>query len=125
MSRLTTTVSSRRRALSAPLTALGVLAAALALVSPTVGSATEMDADGLQTNVYYTQLDLATTQGSRALYRRLENAAEEVCPVGNSLLPGAVAASKECQRQAIARAIGQIGSSRLAAIDAQTVAKRG
>ena len=125
MSRLTTNVSSRPRVLSATLIALGALTAAVALVSPAVSSASELEADGLQTNVYYTQSDLATARGTQALYRRIEQAAEDVCPMSSSLLPTAAAASKECQRQAIARAIGEIGSSRLAAIDAQTVAQRG
>ncbi|MGH8202776.1 MAG: UrcA family protein [Steroidobacteraceae bacterium] len=124
MTPFTNNVSSRPRVLTATLTVLGVLTAATALVSPAIG-ANEPSADGMQTNVYYTQVDLATAQGTRALYRRLERAAEEVCPVSSSLLPGAAAASQECQRQAIARAIGEIGSSRLAAIDAQTAAKRG
>jgi UrcA family protein len=125
MSRFTPNVSSRPRVLSATLTALGVLTAAAALVSPTIGSANEQAADGMQTNVYYTQLDLATEQGTRALYQRIERAAADVCPVPDSLYPSAQAASKECQRQAIARAIGQIGSSRLAAIEAHAGARRG
>ncbi|HEY6516405.1 MAG TPA: UrcA family protein [Steroidobacteraceae bacterium] len=124
MSRFTTNVSCRPRALGAALTALGILTAAVALVSPAVASAGEQ-ADGLQTNVFYTQSDLATAKGSRALYRRLQNAAAEVCPVSGSLFADTAAASKECQQRAIARAIGQIGSARLAAIQAQAVAKRG
>ncbi|HEY1892504.1 MAG TPA: UrcA family protein [Steroidobacteraceae bacterium] len=125
MSRFTTNVSSRPRALGVALTALGILTAAVALGSPAIASAGEQPADGLQTNVFYTQRDLATVKGSRALYRRLENAAAEVCPVSSSLFPDPAAASKECQQRAIARAIGEIGSSRLAAIQAQAVAKRG
>lgn len=121
----TTNLSSRPRVRTATLTVLGFLTAAAALLSPAIGSADEQAADGMQTNVYYTQLDLATEQGTRSLYRRLERAAEEVCPMPSSLLPQAEAQNLECRRQAIARAIGEIGSSRLAAIDAHVVARRG
>jgi UrcA family protein len=125
MSRFTTNVSSRPRVLSATLTVLGVLTGAAALASPAIGSASEQAADGMQTTVFYTQSDLATAQGTRALYYRIERAAQDVCPVSDSRSLAAAAASKECQRQAIARAIGQIGSSRLADVEAQAVAKRG
>lgn len=123
----TTNLSSRSRVRTATLTVLGALTAAAALLAPAIGSADEQaaSADGMQTNVYYTQRDLTTEQGTRALYRRLERAAEEVCPMPSSLLPKAAAETQECQRQAIARAIGEIGSSRLAAVDAQAVARRG
>jgi UrcA family protein len=123
MSRFAVTASSRPRAFTAALTALGVLTAAAVFASP-IASAD--DADGFQMNVYYTAHDLATEQGTRALYRRIVSAAEEVCPGSDSLYPDVVAKSKECQRAAIARAIGEVGSARLAAIDAQvTAARRG
>lgn len=120
MSRFTVNASSRPRAFTA-LTALGVLAAAAVLASPAVASA---DDGGYQMNVYYTAHDLATEQGTRALYRRIVNAAAEVCPGADSLFPDAAAKSKECQRAAIAQAIGQVGSARLAAIDARAAAAR-
>jgi UrcA family protein len=124
MSRLIPTVIPRTR-VTAALTVLGVLTAATALLSPATAVAGEPEAGGMQTSVYYTQSDLATERGTRALYRRLERAAQEVCPVGASPFPSAASSSKECQRQAIARAIGEIGSARLAAIDAQVLARRG
>ena len=96
----------------------GVLGAA-ALGSSAVASAD--GAGGFETNVYFTAHDLASEQGIRALYRRIVAAAEEVCPGSDSLYPDVVNKSKECQRAAIARAIGQIGSARLAALDAQAV----
>lgn len=122
MSRFNPNTSHRPRAALAALAALGVLGAA-ALGSPAVASAD--DASGFQTNVYFNAHDLSTEQGTRALYRRIVNAAEEVCPGYDSLYPDVVEKSKECQRAAIARAIGQIGSARLAAVDAQAVARRG
>jgi UrcA family protein len=120
MSRFTPNASFRPRAFTAAL-ALGVLAAA-ALASPTVASANDA---GFETNVYFTAHDLSTEQGTRALYRRIVGAAEEVCPGSDSLYPDVVNKSKECQRAAIARAIGQIGSARLAAVDAKAVARSG
>jgi UrcA family protein len=122
MSSFTPNASHRPRAFIAALAALGVLGAA-ALGSPAVASAD--DAGGFQTNVYFDAHDLATAQGTRALYRRIVDAAQQVCPGYDSLYPNVVAKSKECQRAAIARAIGQIGSTRLAAVDAQEVARRG
>jgi UrcA family protein len=122
MSRFNPNTSHRPRAFIAALAALGVLGAA-ALGSPAVASAA--DADGLQTNVYFTSYDLATAQGTRALYRRIVNAAREVCPGYDSPSLDVVNRSNECQRAAIAQAIGKIGSARLAAVDAQAVARRG
>ncbi|HEX4268220.1 MAG TPA: UrcA family protein [Steroidobacteraceae bacterium] len=121
MSRFTPNASFRPRAFTAALT-LGVLAAGALLAAPAVASA---DANGFQLNVYYTANDLATEQGTRALYRRIVNAADEVCPGSDSLYSDVINKSKECKRAAIARAIGQIGSARLAAIGAQAVMRRG
>ena len=118
MSRFAPSVSSRPRALTAALAALGVIATATLLGSPTVASAGQPLADGMQTSLYYNLRDLSTENGTRALYRRIVSAAQEVCPGDDSRWSNEVAASKECQRQAIARAIGQIGNARLAAIDA-------
>jgi UrcA family protein len=122
MSRLTPNANHRPRAFIAALAALGVLGAA-ALASPRVASAN--DVGGFQMNVYFSGQDLSSEQGTRALYRRIVSAAQEVCPGYDSMYPDVVNKSKECQRAAIARAIGQIGSARLAAVDAQTVARRG
>jgi UrcA family protein len=121
MSRFTPNASHRPRVFIAALAALGVFGAA-ALGSSAVASA---DDAGYETNVYFTAQDLSTEQGTRALYRRIVRAAEDVCPGSDSLSPELVNKSKECQREAIARAIGQIGSARLAAVDAQAVARRG
>ena len=121
MSRFNPNASLRPRAFIAALAALGVLGAAV-LASPAVASA---NGAGLQTNVYFNAHDLSTEQGTRALYRRIVHAAQDVCPGYDSRDLEAVNRSMECQRRAIARAIGQIGSARLAAVDAQEVARRG
>ena len=119
MSPLAQPTSRRPRAVTAALTALGVLAMATLAASSSAASASQPSADGLQTNVYYTSRDLSTERGTRALYRRIASAAQEVCPGYDSVSARVVAASRECQRQAIARAIGQIGNARLAAIGAK------
>ena len=124
MSRFTPPASRRPRrfALAA---ALGVLTTAAWLATPAVASAGQPSAAGLQTNVYYDLRDLSTERGVRALYRRILSAAQDVCPGYDSDSEQAVAASKECQQQAIARAIAQIGNERLAALDAVTAPYRG
>jgi UrcA family protein len=122
MSRFNPNASHRPRAFIAALAALGVFGAA-ALASPAVASAD--DDAALETNVYFTAQQLSTEQGTRAVYRRIVSAAQEVCPGYDSMYPDVVNKSKECQRAAIARAIGMIGSARLAAVDAQAVARRG
>jgi UrcA family protein len=122
MSRFAPSVSPRPRTLAA-LAALGVLTTAALLAAPAVASASQPAAAGLQTNVYYDLRDLSTERGTRAVYRRIVSAAQEVCPGYDSLSRSAVAASEECQRRAIARAVGEIGNARLAAIDARVVAR--
>lgn len=124
MSRFAPSARLRPRTFAAA-AALGVLATAAMFASPTVASAAQPAADGYQTNVYYNLRDLSTEQGTRALYRRLQEAAQSVCPGYDSRWHDVVAASKECQRQAIARAVGQIGNARLAAIDARATSWRG
>lgn len=126
MSRFALRPRSRLHTLAA-LAALGVLTTATWLAAPAVASANASSADGLQTNVYYNLRDLSTERGTRALYRRIVSAAQEVCPGYDSTSLEVVALSQECQRRAIARAIGEIGNSRLAAIDADAVkaARRG
>jgi UrcA family protein len=120
MSRFTAPARFRPRACTTALAALGILAAA-AFTSPTVASAGDLE---FQRTVYFSARDLASEQGTRALYRRIVGAAREVCPGYDSLSPDMVNKSNECQRVAIARAIGQIGSTRLAAVNAKAVARR-
>lgn len=122
MSRFAQSTISRPRAVTA---ALAVVATATLFASPSVASAAQPAADGYQTNVYYNLRDLSTEQGTRLLYRRLVSAARSVCPGYDSRWADVVAVSKECQREAMARAIGQIGNARLAALDARDSSWRG
>lgn len=124
MSRPAASASSRPRAFAA-LAACGALTAAALLASPAVASAGQPDADVPQTTLYYSVHDLATDQGTRALYRRIESAARKVCPAYDSQDLEGFAASRDCQRQAVARAIHQIGNGRLAAVHRHAVARHG
>jgi UrcA family protein len=124
MSRFAPSACPRPRAF-AILAAFGALTAVVSLASPAVASAAQPAADVLQTTVYYSFSDFSTSQGTHALYRRIESAARTVCPGYDSQDLAAVADSRECQRQAVAHAIGQIGNARLAAVHAHAVARRG
>lgn len=122
MSRFASHAAFRPRTLTA--LALGALATAALLGSPAIAAAAQPAADAPQMSVYYSYHDLATEQGSRALYQRIARAAEAVCPAYSRDLT-ALAASKECQREAIAQTIGKIGSARLAAVHSRMIARRG
>ena len=114
----------RSRALTV-LSAIAALATAGGLGAPRVATAAQPAVDAPQATLYYSQRDLASEQGTRALYRRIRTAAQSVCPGWDSLDLDAVAASRECQRQAVAHAIEQIGNARLAAVHSQAIARRG
>lgn len=115
MSRFAPNVSSRPRALAA-LAAMSALTAAAVLALPSVASAAQPPADAPpQTAVHYTFEELATDAGTRAVYARIKRAAAAVCPSYDPLDLDMAAYSKECQRQAMARAVSQIGDARLAA----------
>jgi UrcA family protein len=70
--------------------------------------------------VSYTDLDIATENGARALYRRIATAARQVCPSGEgSLIPKMDAMSRTCIRESIARAVREVNSPRLAEVEAE------
>ena len=124
MSRLASNVSSRPRVLAA-LAAVSALTTAALLATPTIASAAQPSAGAPATTVYYNFGELATDQGTHALYQRITRAAAAVCPAYDPLDLDAWSASRECQRQAVARAIRQIGNSRLAAVYHRAHTRRG
>jgi UrcA family protein len=68
---------------------------------------------------------LATDSGARALYRRLAQVAEQVCPpqpTETRLIPAAVV---KCREQAISAAVNKIHNQRLAAVHAAASSKSG
>src|SRR2546429_8872336 len=66
--------------------------------------------------VSYHDLDLATEQGTQALYARIVLAARRVCEVSDIRKLAEVAAANACREQAIARAVRDVNNPRLAAI---------
>ena len=74
--------------------------------------------------VAYGDLDLSTAEGTRTLYKRISTAARQVCPFEDSRDLARLALSHACREQAIARAVHDVNSPRLAALHADRV-KRG
>jgi UrcA family protein len=68
---------------------------------------------------------LATDSGARALYRRLAQAAEQVCPAQPTETRIVPAAVVKCREQAITAAVNQIHNQRLAAVHAARSSKSG
>jgi UrcA family protein len=67
-----------------------------------------------QKSVAYEDLNLSTQRGVETLYRRISNAAEQVCGVEAGRMPIALAApAKACKRQSIARAVEQVNLPQL------------
>jgi UrcA family protein len=121
MRRLAPASSSRPRAFAA----FGAITAAALLAAPTLASAGQPTADAPQMIVYYSFADLSTDRGTHALYERIVSAARTVCPGSYSPDLAKFAASKQCQQEAVAHAIAQIGNARLAAVYRHAVGRRG
>jgi UrcA family protein len=65
--------------------------------------------------VNYHDLNLATEQGTQTLYRRIVSAAHTVCAFSDIRNLAEFAAARACERQAIAHAVRDVNSPRLAA----------
>ncbi|HVW67563.1 MAG TPA: UrcA family protein [Steroidobacteraceae bacterium] len=74
--------------------------------------------------VSYSDLDLSTAAGTRALYSRITAAARMVCPEENNADLAGVVRARTCRREAIERAVASVNSPQLAAL-AATHAHRG
>ena len=79
-------------------------------------SAATADEDVPKVTVQFRTQSLETDEGTRALYRRLVNAAEAVCPATSADHPFLTDAVRHCREQALARAVHSIDSPRLAAL---------
>jgi UrcA family protein len=66
--------------------------------------------------IQYSAFELSSDEGARILYRRIASAAQEVCPQADSRDLNGFALSKACRSEAIARAVRDIHSPRLAAL---------
>jgi UrcA family protein len=65
--------------------------------------------------VNYHDLDLATDQGTQALYARIVSAARRVCAPRDMRILVEVEAAHACEAQAIAQAVRTVNNPRLAA----------
>jgi len=66
--------------------------------------------------VRYDDLNLTSDSGTAMLYKRIANAARQVCPDEFSRDMMIVTASRACQAQAIARAVQDVNSPKLALV---------
>lgn len=121
------TLLNRHRAVSTR-TAASLLAASAGAVllataplrstaaQPDVRGAAALGDDPPALAVDYGDLNLATERGARTLLQRITLAADAVCPAADNRDLGRFAAHRLCVRQAIARAVQQVGNARLAAV---------
>jgi UrcA family protein len=75
---------------------------------------TARSADVPTVTVRYDDLNLATDRGTAVLYKRITNAARQVCPDEFSRDLAVVTASRACQAKAIARAVQDVNNPKLA-----------
>ena len=107
--------------------ARSLLVGALALAAFTLAgqaSADPMAAQAPSVHVRYSDLDLTTERGSRSLYRRIQVAARQVCPVENIRDPEKMSAALKCQAAAVDRAVNDVHSPQLAALHANMTHSR-
>jgi UrcA family protein len=113
-----TTATLKLTALSRTLAFAGAFAA---LAVSTTSFAAAPGNDPPSVAVRYDDLNLSTTDGVNALYRRITVAARQVCPDPYSHDLAVVAASERCQATAIAKAVGEVNNPQLAALHATRV----
>ena len=87
---------------------------ALAIGSSMANAAPALDVPSA--TVKYSDLNLTTDNGAHQLYKRISAAARVVCPDADLRDLSAFASSKTCQSEAIARAVRDVRSPRLAAV---------
>jgi UrcA family protein len=88
------------------------------LVASVTGFAATPDVDAPSVSVRYDDLNLATTSGVNALYRRISVAARQVCPDIYSRDTHVVLAAQHCQAAAIAKAVSEVNNPSLAMLHA-------
>ena len=96
-------------------TAFALIAACVAVsAAGSARAASVADAPALK--VRYGDLNLATEQGSLALYARIQAAAQQVCAPDDIRDLRSVAAARSCRQQAIAQAVQAVHSPVLASV---------
>lgn len=97
-------------------TTLAALAACLAVGGLASTARAETIGAAPSVTVRYDDLNLASDRGTHELYGRIESAAREVCGAPDIRDLGAMAAAKSCRASAIAKAVHEVNSSKLAAL---------
>jgi UrcA family protein len=99
-------------------TAFALIAACVAVSAAGSARAASLadDAAVPALKVRYGDLNLATEQGSLALYARIQAAAQQVCAPDDIRDLQAVAAARSCRQQAIAQAVHDVHSPALASV---------
>ncbi len=96
-------------------TALMLLCGIVGAACSGAASAATSDDDVLSVAIHYDPQSLDTDSGARMLYRRIVNAAAEVCPQFSN--PRWISdAVRRCREEAVAHAVMKINNPRLAAI---------
>jgi UrcA family protein len=102
---------------------LAVVGAFAALAATTISFAAPLSDDAPSVTVRYDDLNLSTSAGADALYRRISNAARQVCPSAYSRDLSVVAASERCQANAVAQAVRAVNNPHLALVHAAHVSR--
>jgi UrcA family protein len=98
----------------------GMIAGCL-LGALSVGTASAAAADAAPSIVVkYDPQSLASEGGARALYQRLQRVAQQVCPEASSRNLETLDVASRCEKQAVARAVHEINSPRLAEVHASS-----
>ena len=105
-------------------TSLLLLGGLAGLAAAGAAGAAPMAADGPGIVVHFNSDMLATESGTRALYRRLESAAERACPIASNtrLVNEHV---QKCRQEALTAAVNKIHNQRLAELHAAASSKSG
>lgn len=105
-------------------TSMLLLGGLAGLAAAGAAGAATMPVGALEVVVQFNSDALATESGTRALYRRLESAAERVCPsASNTRLVNHQV--QECRKQALTAAVNKIHNQRLAELHAAASSKSG
>jgi UrcA family protein len=113
-----TTAASKLTTIRRSLAVVGAFAALGATAS---SLAAPLPEDAPSVTVRYDDLNLSTSAGVNALYRRISTAARAVCPDEHSRELNVVAASERCQATAIAKAVRGVNNPQLALVHATHV----
>jgi UrcA family protein len=104
------------RAIAGPRFKVALLMVAASLGFAMVAGAATVDSDAPSLVVKYNSQSLTTDVGVQQLYRRILDAAKQVCPEAYALEIGVSPGAQACRARAVADAIQRIGNTRLASL---------